>query len=182
MRRGAGNLNFTLWGLSANIYAPEGVRLIGGLLMLRMMIAAGAILVLGGCSTIVDGTSQTLGVNTSPADASCVFTRDGQQIAKIDPTPGTVKIEKTKHDIIVECTKDGYQKATFINKSDVNSATFGNILIGGGIGWAIDSATGSDNKYQATVSLTLVPDEAAPMPVVEPDPNIRESVGATLTH
>lgn len=150
--------------------------------MLRAIIFASAVLVLGGCSTIVDGTSQTLGVNTSPADASCVFLRDGKQIAKIDPTPGTVMVEKTKHDIIVECTKDGYQKATFINKSDVNAATFGNIIIGGGIGWAIDSATGSDNKYQATVSLTLTPEASAPAPVVEPDPNISQSVGASLTN
>lgn len=150
--------------------------------MLRAILVAGTIVVLGGCSTIVDGTSQTLGVNTNPADASCVFLRNGQQIAKIDPTPGTVMVEKTKHDIIVECTKDGYQKATFINKSDVNAATFGNILIGGGVGWAIDSATGSDNKYQATVSLTLVPEEAPPAAVVEPDPNISQSVGATLTN
>ncbi|MBX3491712.1 MAG: lipoprotein [Parvibaculum sp.] len=150
--------------------------------MSRIILLAGAALALAGCSTVVDGTSQTLGVNTSPAEASCVFNRNGQQIAKIDPTPGTVKIDKTKHDIIVECTKEGYQKATFINKSDVNSATFGNILIGGGIGWAIDSATGSDNKYQATVSLTLVPDDAPPAPVVEPDPNIRQDVGAALTN
>lgn len=150
--------------------------------MLRAFFIAGVVLALGGCSTVVDGTSQTLGVNTSPAGASCVFNRNGQQIAKIDPTPGTVEIQKTKHDIIVECDKAGYQTATFINKSDVNAATFGNIIIGGGIGWAIDSATGSDNKYQATMNLTLAPEAAPPAPVAENEPNISQSVGNALTN
>ncbi len=28
---------------------------------------------------------------------------------------------------------------------------------GGGIGWAIDSASGADNKYTSPVNITLVP-------------------------
>lgn len=150
--------------------------------MLRMIFAAGAVLALCGCSTIVDGTSQTLSVNTSPTDARCVLTREGQQIGVVDPTPGVVTIEKTKHDIIVECTKDGYQKATFVNHSDVNAATFGNILIGGGVGWAIDSATGSDNKYQAAMSLSLAKEEAVPVAVAEPEPNIAQDMGSALSN
>ena len=40
-----------------------------------------------------------------------------------------------------------------------------NIILGGGIGWAIDSASGADNKYTSPVNLTLVPlDAPAPAP------------------
>ena len=150
--------------------------------MLRMLFAAGAVLVLGGCSTIVDGTSQTLSVNTSPTEARCVLMRNGEQIGVVDPTPGSLTIQKTKHDITVECTKDGFQKASFVNHSDVNAATFGNIIIGGGIGWAIDSATGSDNKYQSAMSLTLAKDEEPPVPVAEPEPNMAQEMGDALTN
>jgi hypothetical protein len=53
--------------------------------------------------------------------------------------------------------KSGYQMATYYNHSGAAGATFGNIILGGGIGWAIDSATGSDNKYESPVNITLVP-------------------------
>ncbi len=145
--------------------------------MKKLIIAAGAVMALGGCSTIVDGQSQTIGVNTSPTGARCELEREGAQIGVVDPTPGTVTIEKTKYDIIFNCSKDGYQDASFVNKSDVNAATFGNILIGGGIGWAIDSATGSDNKYQGTVSVTLAKADEEPAKVTEPEPNISQSAG-----
>ncbi|MFN4088863.1 MAG: hypothetical protein ACK4QW_07435 [Alphaproteobacteria bacterium] len=38
----------------------------------------------------------------------------------------------------------------------------GNIILGGGIGWAIDSASGADNKYTSPVNMTLVPLSAPP--------------------
>jgi hypothetical protein len=64
-------------------------------------------------------------------------------------------VQKTKHDIFVECSKKGYQTAKFINESGVEGATFGNIVLGGGIGWAIDSAAGADNKYTEIMNITL---------------------------
>src|SRR5437660_7102237 len=62
----------------------------------------------GGCSTIIEGTSQELYVNTNPAGASCGLMRDGRQIATINPTPGTALVQKTKHDITVVCDRDGF--------------------------------------------------------------------------
>jgi hypothetical protein len=81
-------------------------------------------------------------------------------IGTVSPTPSAILIEKTKYDIIVKCDKDGYQEATYFNKSGAAGATVGNIILGGGIGWAIDSATGSDNKYDSPVNLTMVPNQA----------------------
>ena len=117
---------------------------------------AAAGLLLAGCSSIIEGTTQEVFVNTNPAGAACDFLRQGQRIARVDPTPGATTIKKTKHDIVIECTLDGYQKATYHNKSDAAQATFGNIVLGGGIGWAIDSASGADNKYTSPVNLTLL--------------------------
>jgi hypothetical protein len=42
-----------------------------------------------------------------------------------------------------------------MNKSSSAGATFGNIVAGGLIGWGVDSATGSDNKYDSPVNITL---------------------------
>jgi hypothetical protein len=72
------------------------------------------------------------------------------------PTPRGFTVKKTKHDIILTCKKDGYQEATYFNKSGAAGATFGNIILGGGIGWAIASASGSDNKYESPMNIALV--------------------------
>jgi len=118
----------------------------------------------GACSSIIDGTSQEILVNTNPAGAKCVLNREGASIATIDATPAAVTVKKSKHDITVVCTKDGFQEATFVNNSGVAGATLGNIILGGGIGWAIDSASGADNKYDSPVNITLTPAVVAPAP------------------
>jgi hypothetical protein len=112
---------------------------------------------MSGCSSVIEGTSQEIVVNTNPAGANCSLDRQGVSIARINPTPGAATIKKTKYDITIVCKKDGYQDATYMNKSGSAGATFGNIVLGGGIGWAIDSASGADNKYDSPVNITLVP-------------------------
>jgi hypothetical protein len=64
----------------------------------------------------------------------------------------------------VKCSKTGFQEASYLNHSGAAGATFGNIILGGGIGWAIDSASGADNKYDGVVNVTLVPAGAVPVP------------------
>ena len=123
---------------------------------------------LSGCASIVSGTSQEIKVVTNPPGANCQFVREGSVIARVDNTPGGVTIKKTKHDITLKCNKEGYQEATYLNHSGADGATFGNIILGGGIGWAIDSASGSDNKYDGVVNLSLVPNGGAPAPAARP--------------
>jgi hypothetical protein len=117
------------------------------------------LLSLSACSSIIEGTSQELMINTNPAGADCALMRQGNSIARVDPTPGAATIKKTKYDITIVCNKDGYQEATFLNHSGAAGATVGNIVLGGGIGWAIDSASGADNKYDSPVNITMVPEE-----------------------
>ncbi|MBO6541547.1 MAG: hypothetical protein JJ939_14395 [Alphaproteobacteria bacterium] len=112
---------------------------------------------LAGCSSIIEGTSQEIAVNSDPAGAKCDFEREGRTIGTINSTPGVVHIDKTKHDITIKCSKDGYEDASYLNRSDVAAMTAGNIILGGGVGWIIDSASGADNKYDASVFVTLAP-------------------------
>lgn len=118
--------------------------------------AATFTLALMGCSTIIEGSSQTITLNSNPSGARCTLERNGLAIGNVE-TPGGIVVEKTKDNITVVCSKDGYQTSTHILKSGVAGATFGNIILGGGIGWAIDSASGSDNKYDDVVNVTLTP-------------------------
>ena len=120
------------------------------------------------CSSVTEGTSQVIAVSTNPSGADCALMRQGMVIGRVSPTPGQVKIDKTKHDINVECTKGGFEKASFFNESDVAGMTFGNLIVGGLIGWAIDSATGADNKYTGSVHLEMKPSTAQQPPTPVP--------------
>jgi hypothetical protein len=132
------------------------------------MIKTGFIVViplLAGCSSIIEGTSQQISINTNPSGASCNLMRKGESIGVLASTPGSVKIQKTKDDITVLCDKPGFSQASYLNHSGAAGATFGNIVLGGGVGWAVDSATGADNKYDPVVNLTLTPAPTGSAPV-----------------
>jgi hypothetical protein len=138
--------------------------------LIKLAVVA-ALVPLGACSSIIEGTSQEVLVNTNPSGANCVFVREGNVIARVQETPGGATIKKTKHDITVRCNKQGYMEGSYLNNSGAAGATFGNIILGGGIGWAIDSASGADNKYDGVENMTLEPATgAAPSPtqILEP--------------
>ena len=124
---------------------------------IKSMVLISAVFALIGCSSIVEGTSQDVLINTSPSGADCSLERNGVSIARVNPTPGSAYVKKTKDDIIIKCNKSGYKEATYFNKSDVAGATVGNVILGGGIGWIIDSASGADNKYESPVNIYLAP-------------------------
>lgn len=129
----------------------------------RHVVAAGlAVSALTACSAITKGTSQDIFVNTTPAQASCVLKREGLPIAQVASTPGSVHVDKTKHDIVITCDKDGYQTATYYNKSGWETGTGAagialDVFVTAGLSSIIDSATGADNKYESPVNITLVP-------------------------
>lgn len=117
-----------------------------------------------GCASIIEGTNQQILVNTNPSGADCGLYRKGIKIGTISQAPGSTLVNKTKNDIWIVCVKPGYQVATYLDHSGIAGGTFGNIIAGGGIGWAIDSASGADNKYDTPVNMTLVPATASAVP------------------
>ncbi len=113
------------------------------------------VLLLPACASIIEGTEQSIAIQSIPTGADCRLLREGEVVASTT-TLGWVVVEKTKHDITLECRKDGYEVATVELESGVEAATWANIALGGGIGWAFDSATGADNKYPDYVKLRLI--------------------------
>ena len=128
---------------------------------MRYAVIAAACLALAGCASIITGTSQKISIATQPTGAKCVLSRQDQPIATIEPTPGAATVQKDKHDILVKRDKDGYQTAMQYLHSGVEEGTFGNILLGGVIGWGIDSADGADNRYPDTAMVMLMPTPGA---------------------
>ncbi len=131
----------------------------------KMTIGLMTAFCLSGCATVIEGTTQEITVITDPPGASCSLTRRGELLGTIAPTPGTLKIDKTKHDIQINCQKDGYDDSSARDESDRAASSFGNMAAGrlitrrfgvGLIGHAVDSISGADNKYDSEVHVTLV--------------------------
>ncbi len=118
-------------------------------------------LTFSGCASIVEGTDQSVTVQTNPSGASCELKRDGTVIGVVNPTPGTVNVDKSKDDIAVLCKKEGYQDGSGAFSSEFQGMTFGNLLFGGIIGVAVDASSGAMHEYPASVTVTLAPNSFA---------------------
>jgi hypothetical protein len=111
---------------------------------------------LSGCGSITQGIHQDITFTSTPPGAQCELTKRGEHVATL-MTPATITVRKSKDDMLVTCKRDGYQDASAPLVSGYGVGTFGNIILGGGIGWAIDSSTGADNKYPSSADVTMVP-------------------------
>jgi hypothetical protein len=128
--------------------------------MVLRWAAVGIVLAqLTACATIVKGHSQQINVATNPAGAICTLERDGQSIATVNPTPGTVTVEKSRKDLSVDCRKEGYTPAAGKVASKFHPMTFGNILFGGIIGLGVDAASGAMTEYDEMITVRLTPAE-----------------------
>jgi hypothetical protein len=122
------------------------------------------VLLLSGCATIFEGTSQSVAISTEPAGADCTVDRAGSRIGQVNPTPGSIHVDKSKNDLTVSCKRAGYLTATMAQSPKFQGTTFGNILLGGLVGVAVDAASGANFEYPNDVRMTLAPDPA-PVPV-----------------
>jgi hypothetical protein len=107
-------------------------------------------------------------VSTNPTGAACIVSREGVQLGSVNPTPGSIRVEKSKNDLSVTCSKDGRQTTTVSYSPRFNGTTFGNIVLGGGIGAIVDASTGANYDYPAQVSMELPPMGAVAAPNMAP--------------
>ncbi len=112
---------------------------------------------ISGCATVLSGVDQEIAVNTTPPGAACEVFRDGTRIASVPSTPGTVEVDKTKHDLKILCRKNGYLETEAVLPSGAESSVFANIFFGGTglVFWGLDSITGADNSYPSAHAITL---------------------------
>ena len=111
-----------------------------------------------GCSTIVEGTDQTVTVDSEPRGAECLMTREGAGIGTIRATPETVIVDRGDEDIKISCEKEGYLTTIATLPSELEGMTFGNLLFGGLIGVAVDAASDANSKYPEAISIQMVPE------------------------
>ena len=133
---------------------------------------------LSGCATIVDGSKQSVSVSTSPVQGAACTLHNSEGTWYVT-TPGSVEVHKTKNDLEITCTRDGYQPGKQVATSKFGGATFGNILAGGIIGVGIDAASGANYYYENPLTVPLGSSTMTPASATMPAPGA--TTGATPT-
>jgi hypothetical protein len=123
----------------------------------RLPIIILALTGLSACATVTSGTDHTLLVESDPAGATCNLQRDGAIIGAVNPTPGSARISKSRHDIIVTCDKAEHEATSRTVTAGFQAMTLGNVLIGGVVGIAADLASGAAITYPESVKVVLWP-------------------------
>ena len=124
---------------------------------MKTIITATIILTLTGCASITGSKLQPISVQTvqdgkEVSGVGCILTNDaGKWFVS---TPGSVTVQKSTGDMVVDCTKDDLKgREVLVSKS--NGAVWGNIIAGGGIGYIIDRNTGAGFDYPNIVTVVL---------------------------
>lgn len=96
-----------------------------------------------GCATVIHGTSQDIGIASSPSGAEAYINPGNVTVT----TPGTVTL-KRKNNYTVSFKKEGYESSSATIASTSSGWMWGNILFGGLIGFAIDLISGGGYKLE----------------------------------
>jgi hypothetical protein len=103
---------------------------------MRLLLALASVITLSGCATIMHGTSQDIGFQSTPTNAK--VTVDGLPMGN---TPVVAKLSR-KDNHIVKMNLDGYQPFEATLTRSTSGWVWGNIVFGGLIGLAVDAMTG----------------------------------------
>jgi hypothetical protein len=125
---------------------------------MKNIAVVSALLALTGCASIVDGTKQTVSVETRSDDAgisgaSCRLS-NGKGTWYVT-TPGSVEIHRAYAALDIECRKTGIEDGHAKAESATKGMAFGNALVGGLVGAAIDVADGAAYDYPALITVFM---------------------------
>lgn len=125
--------------------------------LMKKLLSIATVLVLTGCASVTGSKLQPLSVQTiqdgkEVSGVGCTLTNDAGKW--FVTTPGSVTVQKSTGDMAVDCTKDDLKgRENLVSKS--NGAVWGNIILGGGIGYIVDRNTGAGFDYPNTVTVIL---------------------------
>jgi len=123
-----------------------------------LTLCAVLLMALTGCASITGSKNQPISITAiceaeQVQAANCTVTNDKGMIYV--STPGTAFVNKSTSDLTVSCTKEKVQSNPVIVKSSSNANIWGNILLGGPIGAAVDASTGAGFDYPNSVNVTF---------------------------
>lgn len=123
--------------------------------MNKIVLSLMGIMLLSGCSTIIEGSTQTVNFSTGmDKQIHAVITSSGGTMPVI--LPQALAVNKSSNDLVINI-KDGncVLPSTTIVKSHLNPWFWGNIIFGGLIGSTTDSASGAAWEYDNNILVNV---------------------------
>lgn len=142
------------------------------------IIAPVALFVVAGCATITTGQNQSISVTTPGCQAASCELRNDKGNWYVSSTPGTVTVQRAYGDMTVTCEKGEFRSNPMAVASATKAMAFGNILVGGLIGAAVDAGTGSAYDYPALINVPMIC-VGDPKTVVQPSTTPSQPTTAT---
>lgn len=126
--------------------------------MYKISLVLLSLLAVTGCASITGSKLQPVSVQTiednkEVAGAGCTLTNDAGKW--FITTPGSVTIQKSTGDLSVDCSKDKTDSGHENVVSKANGGAWGNILLGGPIGYVVDRSNGAGFDYPNTITVVL---------------------------
>lgn len=149
--------------------------------LLRWLAVLLCPLAMGACASITEGTTQTVAVSTTPKSGAKCQLQNEKGNWTVPSTPGSTLVVKADGPLLVTCTHPDGDTGSATVKSSTSLGTFGNVLIGGAIGVAVDLNSGAAYIYPPSVTVALnsgaagsagsdTPAAAAPAAAAPPSP------------
>jgi len=120
--------------------------------VMSVLLVPAVLGLLYGCGTIINRTKQSVFLQTDPPGVTAIV--DGMRRVQ---TPTSVKLKRGK-DHVIAFEKEGYAPTSVAIDHELSGWVWGNLILGGLIGLAIDFTSGGAYKLEpSTVSVTLKP-------------------------
>ena len=131
--------------------------------MSRVFLVTLLPLLLTQCATLTSGTSQSILIDVLNAPGAICRGTDnkGRQYVWFE-TPASTTVHKGDGPMALICEKEGFEKTTMTFDEGLTNATYGNIIIGGGIGILVDTMSGAAQEYPSQVRFVMKPVKTAP--------------------
>tara|TARA_B100001250_G_C19231443_1_gene542408 strand:+ start:183 stop:500 length:318 start_codon:yes stop_codon:yes gene_type:complete len=102
----------------------------------------------------MSGSSQNITVTSNVQGATCSLSNDKGTWSLT--TPGSAVITSSRVNLALTCSKEGYVNGVAsLPSKHKDSATWGNVILGGGIGYIIDRKSGAAFIYPQQVTVDL---------------------------
>lgn len=138
-------------------------------------------ILLTGCASITGSRNQPISVTTTHegkpvVGAYCTLVNDkGTWYVN---TPGSVVVLKAYGDMSATCKKEETHVGVATFQSASEGATWGNIVAGGLIGYAVDAGTGAGFSYPPTLNIEMIKGNTIPAVPTGPQANSASSQAA----
>lgn len=109
------------------------------------------------CASIVGGRYEKVHVEARNDDqsvqANCIVSNGVSQVSVT--TPATARVHRSSYDLNVVCLKDGKEVSQQTFDSGIHGIVWGNFILGGALGIAIDFYNGAARDYPDQVTMQL---------------------------